>query len=378
MLTSARQLAIKQKVRSFIPRLVNKLNRSLPVWVKIIYFKHVRYVFRISEKQPLILSGRLVCRLRSETHRMQVALTHGEVATNCGLVRLGEEYIGVFKNGTFNFCWEMGLKATVDPGNGIRQKLYIARFNNQLRLQKVTPIAIETVGLAQFDPEQDLIEDARLVHNGKEVIMVTNYVPSGELPGSWPKQVDAWPLIGVLDQSNNAIRLRPVALSGTLRPQKNWIPFGGNGETFLQYSIAPHRILRADPHTGHCEEAWLSHTSFQTVTGKTDFKGGAPLIALGSQMLGACHSWSLNKDDEREYFTYLYLTQAIPPYEITHMSAPLKILMPDRVQYLVGMVLDMSKNSITMSYGVSDCDNYFVEIPLKQVLGLFQKFNKIE
>jgi len=289
------------------------------------------------------------------------------------LLKQGGEHIGVFKNGTFNFCWEMGLKAKVDPDKGIRQIPYVARFNNELRLQEVAPLAFEVVGMAGFDPEQDLMEDARLIHNGKEVVMVTNYVPGGGQPGAWPKQVKAWPLIGVLDLSSNTIKLYPVRLSGIQPPQKNWIPFGKDGDTFLQYSIAPHRILRVDPHTGHCDEAWLTHTSYETVSGKNDFKGGAPLIALGNQMLGACHSWALNKNEEREYFTYLYLTQAAPPYEISQMSPPLKILMPDRIQYLVGMVLDSSKGCILMSYGVNDCDNYFVEIPLQQVLGLFQR-----
>lgn len=364
-------MTVKHAVRSFIDRLRNKFGRILPVWAKIIYYKFARHLFRISEKQPMILSGRLVRRLRSEIHRNQFVLALGEVATNCGLLKLGDEYIGVFKNGTFNFCWEMGLKAKVDPDNGIRQTLYIAKFNNELRLHEVALLTVETTGLVGSDPERDLIEDARLIHNGKEVVMVANYVPGGGQPGAWPKQVEAWPLMGVLDLSNNAIRLRPVALNGAQRPQKNWVPFGVNGETFLQYSIAPHRILRADPHTGHCEEAWLTHTNHQNVTGKNDFKGGAPLISLGGQLLGACHSWSLNKDGEREYFTYLYLTEAVPPYAITQMSPPLKILVPDRIQYLLGMVLDTSENYIVVSYGVNDCDNYFVEIPLKQVFGLF-------
>ena len=371
-------MTVKHEDRSFIERLRNKLGRCLPVWSRIIYYKLARHFFRKPDKHPLILSGRLVRRLRSEMDRNQVALAFGGVATNCGLLKQGDEYIGVFKNGTFNFCWEMGLRANVDRDKGIRQILYIARFNNELRLKEVAPLAYETMGLVGFDPEQDLMEDARLIHNGKEVVMVTNYVPGGGKPGAWPKQANAWPLIGVLDLSSNKISLCPVSLSGIQPPQKNWIPFGKDGETFLQYSIAPHRILRVDPHTGHCNEAWLTHTSYKTVSGKNDFKGGAPLIAIGSQMLGACHSWILNKNDEREYFTYLYLTQAVPPYEITQMSPPLKILVPDRVQYLVGMVLDTSKNCITMSYGVNDCDNYFVELPLKQVLGLFQQSNKVE
>lgn len=355
----------------FIKRLRKKIDRMLPVRVKIVYYKFTRSIFSSSSTRPIILSGRLLRRLRSEIHRNKYVLALGEVATNCGLLRLGDEYLGVFKNGTFNFCWEMGLNDNVDPGLGIRQTLYIAKFNNDLCLREVTPLTVETTGLVGCDPEHDLLEDVRLIHNGKEVVMVINHVPAGGSSGAWPKQVNAWPLIGVLDLSRNATRLFPVRLSGIRPPQKNWIPFAAEGETFLQYSIVPHRILRVDPYTGHCDEAWLTRTNHQALSEKCDFKGGAPLVALGDQLLGACHSWFLNKDDEREYLTYFYLTQAEPPFAVTQISPPLKILIPDRIQYLLGMVLDAPQQSLVMSYGVNDCDNYFVEISLTKIFALF-------
>lgn len=208
--------------------------------------------------------------------------------------------------------------------------------------------------------------------------MTTNYVPRGGHPNGWPRQTAAWPLIGILDPEKNSIKLCPLDLDGIQPPQKNWIPFGKDGETFLQYSIAPHRILRVNPHTGRCQDAWLTSTNHQTITGKNDFKGGAPLISVGGQLLGACHSWSLNKDNEREYLTYLYSTEADPPYAITQMSPPLKILLPHRVQYMVGVALSMSKNCLVLSFGVNDCDNYFVEISLKEVFGLFEQPTVIE
>ena len=284
----------------------------------------------------------------------------------------------MFKNGTFNFCWEMGLRANVDRSKGIRQILYIGRLDGELRLRTFAPLKVAIIGLPQFDPEYDLLEDARLIHNGKEVVMTTNYVPAGGPPGTWPRQAEAWPLIGLLDLSNNSVSLRPAALDGTRPPQKNWIPFGTNGETFLQYSIAPHRILRADPRTGRCEDAWVSGTRHHSFPEKSDFKGGAPLIDVGGRLLGACHSWSLNKHGEREYVTYLYLARPVPPHDITHMSPPLKILMPDRVQYLMAMVLSEPDNCVTLSYGVNDCDNYFVKVPLTRILGPLEPSRRAE
>ena len=203
--------------------------------------------------------------------------------------------------------------------------------------------------------------------------MVTvNFVPYPAGPESFPDQRSAWPLIGMLDVDRARIEFRRLGLTDVSPPQKNWVPFSVNGRLYLQYSVHPLRILAVDLATGRCEDAWLTSALAGDRARPGQLKGGAPPICLGDSLLGACHSWELDANGQRDYKTYFYLMSATPPFGITGISRPLKLVVPHRIQYLVGMALREAGQSLVLSFGVCDCDNYFVSVPLRRILRLVE------
>lgn len=345
-------------------------SRRLPLWLRIVLTRIQMQAYKVIGKTPTVLDGRLIEQLRPSLID-KFDLLYPCATTNCGLLQTSSGYLGIFKNGTFNFCWELGINVTSEVSD-VRQALYLAEFDINCHLIRARLLTVNFGNIADKN-EKGIFEDARIISDGHRVIVVVNHVPRTSDPESWPDQKRAWPFIGVLDSHSPEVTLHRLQLDGIEPPQKNWVPFSWNGLTLLQYSINPHRVLIVAPDTGECRDLCVSHFYSGAVSSSNFFKGGAPPIRIGNKLLGACHSWCLNGDGEREYFTYFYQMQGTAPFRIEEMTVPLKVLVKQRVQYLVGITPCEKDECVMVSYGVNDCDNYVVMVKLKDIFSLMKK-----
>lgn len=317
-----------------------------------------------------ILRGRVRNRLRKEIIKLRndrrIIAT-----TNCGLIYVKGGFLGVYKEGNFNSCWELNIKVPEPKGIGVSQKLWLVELDEMLGIRRTTQLE---VALAEHEGpvyELGILEDARLTGYGDDIVVTANFVPFPDGRGSFPDQPNAWPLIGILTRDSAHIQFRRLAFVNARPPEKNWIPVCINGCLYLQYSIDPHLLLDVDLETGVCSERFS--TVNQELEGRLarSLKGGAPPVDIDGALLGGCHSWGLNSEREREYLTYFFWIEKKPPFPIISVSAPLKLVVPDRIQYLTSIVPLAGGDSVLLSYGTNDCDNYFVEVKMESIKSWF-------
>jgi len=355
---------------SVLDQLQAGLARRVPHAFKAAYYR-CRKVLPGGAGAYELICGKTLRRLRGDVLRRSGGAST-VATTNCGLLASGTGFIGVYKAGTFNSCWELAIRVPRETEPGVRQTLWLADFDSRCRLVNHRPISATFADGAIPVERSGIVEDARLARHGEEIVITANFVPYPAGPESFPDQRSAWPLIGVLDIPRARIECRRMRLAGASPPQKNWVPFSVAGQLYLEYSVSPHRILAVDPATGACQTAWMSSTPAGDRFPPGYLKGGAPPISLGGSMLGACHAWDLNRDGQRDYRTYFYLFSSAPPFQVLGISRPLKLVVPHRIQYLVGMTLDEAGDRLVLSFGVCDCDNYFVGVPLRRILALIE------
>ena len=183
---------------------------------------------------------------------------------------------------------------------------------------------------------------------------------------------------------------RALAYDG-MRPTKdetNWVPIVVNGtELFVSYSLCPkHIVLRCDPASGQCTKAHqTSAPSTCRVASKavSNLRGGSPMVPLSNALVAVAHRKEALGATLRaavragpyihhRYHHQLYAIAPQPPFAILALSEPFTFPAYFRnssvslVQFAAGAAV--SRDALTLSYGVGDCAAFEVRVPLRDVV----------
>lgn len=308
---------------------------------------------------PQVLQGERLGALRSQLiGRPEIIYRAG--ISNCGLMPHGDGFLGVVKNNTYNFCCQHGIDVDYGPRHWpVRSSLLQVELDRSFAVQKVSKLTLRENGRVLDDPD-DLHEDARLVRVGDQVWCSMNLVPKARMSKALPR-------VGRLDPASAALEVVTLKMPKVRLPEKNWIPFSHEGRLYIQYSVNPHVVLRIDERNGSVLER---HSTFfvSPYVGFPGpfFRGGAPLIPFEDVYLGVAHSVVFS-NGERDYRTHFYLTDPRPPFAIRWLGAPLKLLRPERIQYVSASLFDAERQRVILSYGMDDCDNLFAAFGSREV-----------
>lgn len=175
------------------------------------------------------------------------------------------------------------------------------------------------------------------------------------------------------------------------RWEKNWVPFDYEGEMYLAYSIAPHRILKPLFGTNSCESFASSKSAFDWKWGYP--RGGTQAYKDGDKYLSFFHS-SINMPTVHShgknfphYFFGAYTFSLTPPFEITHVSPepiigkgfysgpayktwkPLRVVFPD------GFVFN--EDYVWILYGKQDHEIWVAKLDKRKLLESLVPVNSI-
>lgn len=316
-----------------------------------------RQIFRhyASKKSFQRIDGDTLCSLR-EALRGKVEFP--ESVCNAGLASTAEGHVCVAKNQRFSYCDELEGRSS-GPGLGTRtddgfRALYRVDFDLEWRIKSIRKLTVilngQTVDPAIF------VEDVRLMPFKGSLVAFAN--------GN-----GAWPLLGELEE--DVISLRSVVAAYS-PPEKNWMPFEHQGHAYLEYSVNPHVILKFDPRTHACVEAYRTQPAASAIPGMVH--GGAPPLRLSDDyFLGVGNSQRLYWFQDRYYAAVFYLFEAKPPFRVVRASPPVRIQgRSERIQYICGMAFGADKQHLVLSMGVCDCDNRLVLVPLSRILAVLQ------
>jgi hypothetical protein len=324
--------------------------RTLKRYLARQLFRHI-----VSRRTFPIIKGKTACTLKEG---VRDRLEFRKSICNAGLIRTPQGYVCVAKNQTFSYCDERGGRSPRrSPGShtddGIRA-LYRIDFDFDWNVCSIQRLSVVLNG-ELVDPVI-FIEDVRLIVHGELLLAFAN--------GN-----GAWPLLGTLERDVLTLK---SAIASFSAPQKNWLPFEYGGRLYLEYSIEPHLILAADAGSAECKEAYRTQLPPGIVP--STLHGGAPPLRLNEDyFLGTGNSQHLYWFQERYYAAVFYLFDAKPPFRIVKASPPVRVQSrADRIQYICGLAFAPDKKSVVVSMGVSDCDNYMVQISLKHILALMK------
>ena len=292
-----------------------------------------------------------------------------ESICNAGFIPASGGYTCVAKNQRFSFCDEIGegkrrelaRKRLTDDGERI---LYRIDFDENWCIKTLQRLTVLVDG-RKIDPVR-LIEDIRLMVYRHSILAFAN-VANGD-----------GPLLGVLDKDTILLR---SAVANASAPQKNWMPFEYEKCIYLEYSIQPHVILRFDPDSAQCTEAYC--TTAESFAFPSYLHGGAPALRLNDDFfLGVGNSqhsyWFQDRYPGQRYApayyaAVFYLFEAKPPFRVVKATQPLKVQSRvERIQYICGLAFGKDRQSLILSIGICDCDNRFVLVSLDEVLALLE------
>jgi hypothetical protein len=317
-----------------------------------------RSVQASAQGAPRVLEGAALAALRSPLiDRPEIQYRAG--ISNGALIRTGTGYLGIVKNNTYCFCDELGVATEYGPHHvPSRSCLIQVSLNLSFGVVGVRRLIATVDGVVVRD--EDLLEDARLVSFEDQIWCSVNVVPNGN-------QMHAMPRLGRHSVDAGRLVLGSLSVSGASPPQKNWLPFSSDGVLYLQYSVNPHVVLRLD--VTHMSVVERHSTSFFSpyVSARGPFyRGGSPPTPFDDCLLGAAHSMVF-VDGRRDYRTHFYLTDARPPFKVRWFGAPVKLLRPDRIQYVCATLVDQSGGRLLVSYGADDCDSLIVGVPIEAI-----------
>jgi len=307
--------------------------------------------------QPRVLLGERLGSLRPQIIDHPLVPFRAGIS-NAGLLKTASGYVAIAKNNTYCFCADHGIETAFGPQyKPPRAELLRVDLDDDLRVRALSPLRIVRDG-ERFEGTTDLREDARLTRIGDDVWCSVNLVPQG-------LQWDAVPAVGKLLDGAEELVARSVRTPPLKLPQKNWMPFSSGGGFFLQYSINPHVVWRVDPQTLAVVDRYSSWFVSPFFGPRGPFyRGGTPLVPYDGSLLGAAHSMVLSRG-KRDYRTHFYVADARPPFKIRWFGRPVKLLRPERIQYVCGLV--PRGDGFVVSYGMDDCDNVFGALSAKDI-----------
>ena len=149
---------------SALGRLHAGLARRVPHGLKAAYHRVRRFLPGLNRSYELVC-GKTLGRLRGDVLRRSGA-EQPLATTNCGLLAAGAGFIGIYKEGTFNSCWELAIPLPHRPEAGVRQTLWLAEFNARCRLVANRRISVTSADVITPLSAAGIVEDARLARHG--------------------------------------------------------------------------------------------------------------------------------------------------------------------------------------------------------------------
>jgi hypothetical protein len=167
---------------------------------------------------------------------------------------------------------------------------------------------------------------------------------------------------------------------GYLKPrhEKNWAPFSQGGRFFFVHRIRPHRVLELEHGQGVVKLAYESELGNVACWGPNvsscDLRSNAPPVQLTDGSFLSTYHFVLAGG----YYTGFYRFGGVPPFRPLSFTTPL--LTPDdaekpirsnqnrRCLFINGMIVDETKDVVTLWGGDSDCRVINVEAPLSTIL----------
>jgi len=307
---------------------------------------------------PQILPGKLHLKFR-EHIQSAVALPAG--VTNGGLLRISTGFVCVVRNCTWCYPHHLGL-AQQAPTNPVRSYLYAVFLDHNLNIQRTVMLSIDEIPDGHLQKEV-AFEDARLFSwRGRTMVLLSRSYRRGR-----GRVYDQY--LGQLDLEDYRIRRVPL-LYDVRAPQKNWNPLMAYGALYFDYMLQPRTILHYED--GRAWHRWPSSRLKLPHKMRGDFaRGSAPAVKVpNGHLLASYHTCCPRPGErpDREYFTLFAYMMPTPPFDIVAVTPELKLLSdgPDQqVQFLMGMVPRL--DTVLLSYGVADWDNYLAEVSLEEI-----------
>lgn len=311
--------------------------------------------FRVIESRRAypVIAGRRLQSLRGAVLRR---VEFSESICNAGMVGTDDGYMCVAKNQRFS----LAISHSQSSKSGLSDEeklLYLVNFDHQWQLTSCNSLNVFVDG-ALTCPSSG-VEDVRLLRYAEGILAYAT---------NRGNRRSAWPLLGALEGVDLILRSIDAPYAA---PQKNWMPFVFDGVIYLEHSIHPRIVLRYCPESTSCELAGSASLDCSHFDG-LEIHGGAPAVRINDRyFLGVGNSQRRFWYQERYYAPMFYLFEARPPFRIVRVSKPVRLASRlERVQYVCGMALNQDRRMLTLSYGVSDYDNHFVEVPLDVVIHL--------
>lgn len=328
--------------------IVRSIYLNLKKWLYSKLFSQLGVRFKYK-----LIEGIILTKFRDKLiHKMQ----YPQSVCNAGILQNGGQVLSIVKNQTFSFCKEIGVSLSLNTktyGQKDLKRLYKIDFSSDWSVNKLNKVHAKVDNIV-IDDDGGL-EDSRLFRYRDEVWMYATV--SGHTK-------DCWPCIGKLHGSHVTLKRPKYNVSS---PQKNWMPFEVDTIMYLEYSVNPHVVLSYDPKTAECK--LVGNTIYLEGFHGLEVHGGAPAVRYDADyFLGVANTQERFWYQERYYAAIFYLFETMPPFRVTHVSRPIRIGgYKERIRYVVGMFISKNQNSLILSLGVCDCDNFVIKVKLSDI-----------
>jgi FkbM family methyltransferase len=157
--------------------------------------------------------------------------------------------------------------------------------------------------------------------------------------------------------------LRIVSEIGSLRWEKNWMPFRDGDDLRFVYSCGPTEVLRFDPARGSVSPT-ARHPA-PPIAGV--LRGGSQGVRVDGGWLFAVHQ-SADFDEGNRCYLHRWL-KLDDGYRLTHLSPPFTLL-GEEVEFCAGLARDGDR--LVASFGVGDREAHLLDLSLPEVLALLR------
>lgn len=263
-----------------------------------------------------------------------------------GLVRVTE----------YNYCCS-GQFSWKNWSCGDQRLLWWRQISRALRRPFLTvPLVNGTLDTKRQHFYQDLV-DSRYHEFNRKKYMLSVYDPD-------PSMV----LVNL--ETRDEVRLVSENQRGK---QKNWVLFNHGSVLYCSYSlVTTHRVLRVDPDTGECTDAYSTSVQWPTnLRCTSNYTEVLPWSKFGNIRIMLAHM-SLREPyfSMKEYYHAWVGVSAQPPFAVVGISQHFKLPCVDKnvcsIQFATS--IQLLHNSIEVLYGEGDCYAVTTSIPLGRVL----------
>lgn len=313
---------------------------------------------RLMANPARILPAEFIGSLRDMTDGYEFPFKHS--LTNCGLVAMSDGFFGFFRSGTFHLdCNDIGIPMP-RRSSITQERLFKVCLNKDFVVGSVKPVSIVIDGKS-FEPGDGLVEDVRAVVVDGRIFGTVSHIPNNDQGAAE---------VLLFEYFDEPSRLDCFHISGIVlpSPQKNWVPFVWEDSLYIHTDINPFSVYKIDPNVR--KVTWEHHGKNDEISrlcGGLRLSGGTPLVSMEDELIGVGHSYT-TICGRRDYFSFLYTVKMSGEPRVEKISSAVNLIENCPVQYPIGFVEDHCSDAYVLSFGVADCDNYFVRLSSRQIL----------